>query len=202
MKTDFENARREQRGGSSRQGPERQFPLVSERGLGTARHWLLRRCSMVRPRPSPERLSRWLLLATPLRCGWFWSGSVRLARNGPSFTLLKLETPADAVAASAALVEAVAGGELRPGEAGELSKLIEGFTKAMELHEIVACLEKLEGESARCTPCQAPPGEAGNWLASPSRSPRRQRWPKPPRPLRQPPLGALQTNGGSSSCSS
>jgi hypothetical protein len=46
-------------------------------------------------------------------------------------------------------VEAVARGELTPGEAGELSKLVEGFTKAIELHEIVARLEKLEGERAR-----------------------------------------------------
>jgi hypothetical protein len=66
-----------------------------------------------------------------------------------AFTLPKLETPADAVAASAALVEAVARGELTPGEAGELSKLVEGFTKAVELHDIAARLEKLEAERAR-----------------------------------------------------
>ncbi len=60
------------------------------------------------------------------------------------FALPKLETAADAVKASAALVEAVAAGELTPSEAGELSKLVEGFTRAADLHDIQARLEKLE----------------------------------------------------------
>jgi uncharacterized protein DUF5681 len=49
------------------------------------------------------------------------------------FTLPKLETAADALAATAALVEAVAAGQLTPSEAAELSKLVEGFGKAFEL---------------------------------------------------------------------
>jgi hypothetical protein len=60
------------------------------------------------------------------------------------FTLPKLETAADAVKATAALVEAVSVGDITPGEASELSKLVEGFTKAVELHEIQQRLEKLE----------------------------------------------------------
>ena len=60
------------------------------------------------------------------------------------FALSKLETAADAVKATAALVEAVAAGELTPSEAAELSKLVEGFTRAADLHDIQARLEKLE----------------------------------------------------------
>jgi hypothetical protein len=60
------------------------------------------------------------------------------------FALPKLETPGDAVRATAALMEAVASGELTPSEAGELSKLVEGFTRAADLHDIQARLEKLE----------------------------------------------------------
>ncbi len=60
------------------------------------------------------------------------------------FALPKLETAADAVKATAALVEAVAAGDLTPSEAGELSKLVEGFTRAADLHDIQARLEKLE----------------------------------------------------------
>jgi hypothetical protein len=60
------------------------------------------------------------------------------------FTMPKMETAADAVKASAALVDAVANGDITPGEAGELSKLVDGFTKAVELHEIQQRLEKLE----------------------------------------------------------
>jgi hypothetical protein len=60
------------------------------------------------------------------------------------FALPKLEIAADAVKASAALVEAVAAGDLTPSEAGELSKLVEGFTRAADLHDIQARLEKLE----------------------------------------------------------
>ncbi len=60
------------------------------------------------------------------------------------FTMPKMETAADAVKASAALVDAVANGDITPGEAGELSKLVDGFTKAVELHEIQQRLDKLE----------------------------------------------------------
>jgi hypothetical protein len=60
------------------------------------------------------------------------------------FTMPKLETAADAVKATAALAEAVAAGDITPGEAGELAKLVDGFTKAVELHEIQQRLDKLE----------------------------------------------------------
>lgn len=60
------------------------------------------------------------------------------------FALPKLETPADAVKATAALVEAVAAGDLTPSEAAELSKLVEGFTRAADLHDIQTRLERLE----------------------------------------------------------
>lgn len=60
------------------------------------------------------------------------------------FALPALVTAADAVLASAALVEAVASGALTPSEAGDLSKLVDGFTKAVELHEIQQRLDKLE----------------------------------------------------------
>lgn len=60
------------------------------------------------------------------------------------FSMPKLETAGDAVKATAALAEAVASGDITPGEAGELSKLVDGFTKAVELHEIQQRLDKLE----------------------------------------------------------
>ena len=60
------------------------------------------------------------------------------------FSLPKLQTGADAVQATAALVQAVAAGQLTPSEAAELSKLVESFSKAIELHEIQQRLETLE----------------------------------------------------------
>jgi len=65
------------------------------------------------------------------------------------FTLPKLETAADAVKATAALIDAVAAGDITPGEAGELSKLVENFTKAVELHDIQQRLEKLEAAQSQ-----------------------------------------------------
>ena len=62
------------------------------------------------------------------------------------FALPKLETPADAVSATAALVAAVAEGELTPSEAGELSKLVDAFTKAVHAHEFEERLAKLEAQ--------------------------------------------------------
>lgn len=43
-----------------------------------------------------------------------------------AFALPPMNTPADAVGAVAAIVAAVAGGELTPSEAAELTKLVEG----------------------------------------------------------------------------
>jgi hypothetical protein len=60
------------------------------------------------------------------------------------FTLPKLETAADAVNATAALVEAVAAGELTPSDAGELAKLVEGFSRAVDLHDVQQRLDRLE----------------------------------------------------------
>ena len=68
---------------------------------------------------------------------------LRRDRHVP-FALPALETAADSVKATAALVEAVAAGELTPSEAGELSKLVEGFSRAVDLHDIQQRLEKLE----------------------------------------------------------
>ncbi len=60
------------------------------------------------------------------------------------FALPKLEKPSDAVKATAAIVEAVAAGDLTPSEASELSKVVDGFTKAVEAHEFEERLAKLE----------------------------------------------------------
>ena len=56
----------------------------------------------------------------------------------------KLETAADAVKATSAIAQAVAEGELTPSEAGELSRLIESFTRAVEAHDLETRLAKLE----------------------------------------------------------
>ena len=61
-----------------------------------------------------------------------------------TFALPKLYTAADAKQALAALIEAVAAGELTPFEAGELSKLIDGFAGILKVTDIEARLEALE----------------------------------------------------------
>ena len=61
-----------------------------------------------------------------------------------TFDLPKLATAGDLVKARAALVEAVAKGQITPSEAGELSKLVEGCAKALDLHDIQQRLDKLE----------------------------------------------------------
>ena len=60
------------------------------------------------------------------------------------FALPKLEEAADAVGATAAIIEGVAAGELTPSEAGELSKLVEAFTNAMHTHELEERISRLE----------------------------------------------------------
>jgi hypothetical protein len=55
-----------------------------------------------------------------------------------------LTGPQDAVAASAALLAAVAAGEIAPGEAREVGRLLELHLRAVEVHEIDARLAALE----------------------------------------------------------
>jgi len=48
------------------------------------------------------------------------------------------------VSASAAIAKAVADGDLTPMEAAELSKVIDGYVRAIETAELAARLERLE----------------------------------------------------------
>ena len=60
------------------------------------------------------------------------------------FTLPTLETAADAKTAAAAIVRAVAEGDLTPSEAAELSKVLDNFTRIVEATDVQARLEALE----------------------------------------------------------
>jgi hypothetical protein len=71
-------------------------------------------------------------------------------RDRPAhFCLPAIETPADLPKASAALLEAVASGELTPSEAAELGKLVEAHVRAIEVTDIQARLDALERASPR-----------------------------------------------------
>ena len=70
-------------------------------------------------------------------------------RDRPApFALPKLETAADAKDAAAALVQAVADGDLTPSEAADLSKLLDNFTRVLEATEFQARLEALERKTS------------------------------------------------------
>jgi uncharacterized protein DUF5681 len=61
------------------------------------------------------------------------------------FNLLKMNTGADAAKGVAAIVTAVASGDLTPSEAAELSKVIEAYARALETSDLEARIAKLEG---------------------------------------------------------
>jgi hypothetical protein len=65
------------------------------------------------------------------------------------FELPKMIESKDAVTASAAIVAAVAAGELTPTEAAELSKVIDGYARTLQAVEFEARLTKLEKAIAR-----------------------------------------------------
>src|SRR3954452_14408958 len=68
-----------------------------------------------------------------------------LRRDRPvPFALPKLDTAEDAKAAAAAILQAVADGDLTPGEAAELSKLLESYTRVIEVADFEKRLEALE----------------------------------------------------------
>ena len=64
-----------------------------------------------------------------------------------AFALPKLEEAADVVQAHAALVAAVAAGDLAPSEAAELSKLLDGYVRAIEAADIQERLTRLEAQA-------------------------------------------------------
>jgi hypothetical protein len=61
-----------------------------------------------------------------------------------AFELPPLARAADATKASAALVAAVADGDLTPAEAAELGKLIESYVRALEATDFALRLDNLE----------------------------------------------------------
>lgn len=61
-----------------------------------------------------------------------------------SFTLPPIAGMADIISAHLALLSAVASGEITPGEAGEVSKLLDGYAKAMELSDLSERIAQLE----------------------------------------------------------
>src|SRR3954470_16248950 len=60
------------------------------------------------------------------------------------FALPKPETAADAKAAAAAIVQAVAEGDLTPSEAADMSKLLDNYTRVLEASDFASRLEALE----------------------------------------------------------
>jgi Family of unknown function (DUF5681) len=66
-----------------------------------------------------------------------------------SFSLPPLSTPADAVAAMAAIATAVGEGNLTPTEAAEISALVANVVKTIEVAEIDARVRALEEEGSR-----------------------------------------------------
>ena len=68
-------------------------------------------------------------------------------RDRPAqFELPPIAEAKDAVAASAAIVAAVAMGELTPSEAAELSKIVESYTRVLQAADFEVRLAKVEKE--------------------------------------------------------
>lgn len=62
-----------------------------------------------------------------------------------TFTLPEITVPADLTKATAALLKGVADGEITPGEAGELSRLLDAHVRAIEVTDLAARIAALEG---------------------------------------------------------
>ena len=63
------------------------------------------------------------------------------------FMLPEMNTPADALDAVAAITNAVAAGELTPGEAAHLSQLVANYAKALEVIDLEERVSRLEEAS-------------------------------------------------------
>lgn len=62
-----------------------------------------------------------------------------------SFALPKIETAADIPKATAALLEAVASGEITPAESADIGRAVDAHLKAIETHELTERLNRLDG---------------------------------------------------------
>jgi hypothetical protein len=69
--------------------------------------------------------------------------------NAIRFDLPAIESAGDAAAAMAAILRAVAAGDITPAEAGDVAKLVETFAKAHELCELEGRIAALEERGAR-----------------------------------------------------
>ena len=65
-----------------------------------------------------------------------------------TFDLPPIETAADVVKATGAMLQAVASGDLTPSEAAELSKLVTAHVEAIKATELEARLQAVEGGRA------------------------------------------------------
>ena len=65
------------------------------------------------------------------------------------FRLPSLDKVEDAVAAHAAIVAGVAIGDLTPSEAGDLARLVDNYTRAVEATDIQTRLARLEAAGQR-----------------------------------------------------
>ena len=64
-----------------------------------------------------------------------------------SLTLPKVETAADSVKAVGAIIEAVASGQLTPGEGGDVVRIVEAFARSSETIALEARIKALEERS-------------------------------------------------------
>ena len=64
-----------------------------------------------------------------------------------SFAMPEMSTAADAKLAASALVKAVADGELTPGEASELGRLLDAFTRVLDAAEFEERISRLEAKT-------------------------------------------------------
>lgn len=61
------------------------------------------------------------------------------------FALPRIETAADIPKATAALLEAVASGEITPSESADIGRAVDAHLKAIETHEFAERLARLDG---------------------------------------------------------
>jgi hypothetical protein len=74
----------------------------------------------------------------------------RLLEDRPvTFDFPAIKTTAEAASTVSAILGAVAAGEITPGEASEIAKLVDSYVRAVEMTELAARIERLEKMAAQ-----------------------------------------------------
>jgi hypothetical protein len=119
--------------------------MVAPRACATRPHWPLKRCWMVKRKPSPGKAIEKAKDGDMAAIRLCLDRACPPVKDRPvTLEMPQVESAQDAARAAGAVLQAVADGELTPSEAAEVSKIVRTYVAALEASELEQRITKLE----------------------------------------------------------